>query len=123
MSSNPSGHDQPRARPERHHGGDRREDRRHDGEGQRVHAGRQRRVALDELEVLGDEEDEAEEAEERHRDRQRTAGEARDLEDPHVEQRPLGAQLEQGERRQQDGRRGEARQRRRGPPIPIAAPR
>jgi hypothetical protein len=41
-----------------------------------VHAGRQRRVALHELEVLGDQEDEAEEAEERHRDRDRTAGEA-----------------------------------------------
>ena len=53
---------------ERHHRGDRRGDGGDDGERQRVHAGRQRRVALDELEVLGDEEDEAEEAEERHRD-------------------------------------------------------
>ena len=119
----PRRHDQPRADLERHHGGDRREDRRHDREGQRVHAGRQRRVALHELEVLGDQEDEAEEAEERHRDGERTAGEAGDLEDPHVEQRPLGAQLEQRERRQQDGGGGEAGQRRPATPSPTAAPR
>ena len=58
-------------------------------------AGRQRRVPLDELEVLRDEEDEPEEAEEGDRDGDRSPGEAGDPEDPHVEQRALGAQLEQ----------------------------
>ena len=41
----------------------------HDGERKGVHPGRQGRVALHELEVLGHQEDEAEQAEERHGDR------------------------------------------------------
>ena len=50
---------------------DRRRDR------QQVHAGRQRAVALEELEVLGDQEDEPEQREERDRDRAARGGEAR----------------------------------------------
>ena len=47
-------HDEPGAHLERHHRCDGRKDGGHDGEGQGMDAGRQGRIALDELEVLGD---------------------------------------------------------------------
>ena len=65
-------------------------------------ARREGRVALHELEVLGDEEDEPEEAEEGDGDGDRATGEARDPEDPDVEKRPLGAQLDQREQGQEE---------------------
>ena len=112
-------HHEARPDPQRHHGRDGGGDGGDDGKGQRVHTGRERRVALDELEVLGDQEDEPEEAEEGDRDGDRSPAEAWDGEDPHVEQGPLGPQLEQREDHQEDGGNEEAGQRARRRPAPL----
>ena len=93
--------------------GDRHRDR------ERAQAGLERRVAADELEVLGDEEDEAEEGEERGGDRRARRGEPPVAEDAHREHRVLDPQLPR--RRSptsEDGGGTEADQRRPGSSHP-----
>ena len=64
-------------------------------------AGGQRAVAADELEVLGDQENEAEQGEEGHRDRSAGCAEPHVTEEPHVEHGVRGAPLGRDERGEQ----------------------
>ena len=84
------------------------------GDRQDAHAGRQRAVAADELEVLRDQEDEAEQREERHRDRAARGGEGRRAEQAHVEHRVRPAPLDRDEDRDECGGRERSRSDRRG---------
>ena len=96
-----------------------RSDRDGDRDGQQVHAGGQRAVGPDELEVLGHQEDEAGQGEERDGDRGAGGAEAHVREQPHVEHRLAGAALADDECDQQDSGAGEPEQRRRRRPAPA----
>ena len=81
------------------------------GDGQQVHARRERVVALDELEVLGHHEDEPEQREERHRDRGAGGREARVAEQPDVEHRVPVRRSQAMKRASSDAREREAGER------------
>ncbi len=85
---------------------------------EQANAGGERAVAPDELEVLGHQEDEAEQGEERHRDRAAGRAEPQVAEEPHIEHRVRGTPLAHDERGEQDSRGGKAGQAaRRCPPV------
>jgi hypothetical protein len=77
---------------------------------EQAHPGRQGAVAADELEILGYQEDEAEQGEERHGDCAAGRAEPHVAEQPHVEHRVRGTPLARDERSEQDRRGREAGQ-------------
>jgi len=103
------GHQRARADAVGQQPGDRRHDHRHAGPGQRPQPGLERRIALDGLEELGQQEDRAEDAE-RHRERDAVRGrELARAEEAQRQHRRLRAQLPGDERGQQHSARGDRR--------------
>ena len=95
-------HQRARAEPVGQHAGDRGDEHRHAGPGQRPQARLERRVALDGLEELGEQEDRPEHPE-RHREADAVRGRERALpEEPHRQHRRGRAQLPGDERDEQD---------------------
>ena len=93
MVSSPTVDHELGAEPVHQDDGHRRQRTGHQRERQGRDAGPQGRVAAHDLEVLGDHEDEPEQAEERQRDRPARRRETRVAEQPHVQQRVAPAQL------------------------------
>ena len=105
----PGGDDRLRAEPFRQLGAEWRCHAGEQGERHGAHTGLERAVAADELEVLGDHEDEAEQREEGERHRDAARGEAHVGEHRDVEHRVVTASLPTDERGQQRGRKDEGR--------------
>ena len=115
------GHERPRADPVRQAPGDRPDDDDHDGRGQEAHAGLQRRVALDVLQVQGEEEEHRQ-----HREGHDEGHEVRAQERPGAEEREVdhrlgAAALDEHEAHEPDGGDGEEGDDAAGAPAPGVA--
>ena len=116
------GHQRPRADPVRQAPGDRPDDDDHDGRGQEAHAGLQRRVALDVLQVQGEEEEHRQ-----HREGDDEGDEVRAQERPRAEEREVdhrlgAAALDEHEARRAPTAATARRARMRPEPQPQALP-
>ena len=118
-TAEPGGDDGPGPRPPNQPGCGVGHHQQDDGEGDAAQAGAERVVAEHELQVLGLEEDDAEEAEVQRGDGQAGRGEPRVGEQPQVEHRRPAAQLDLDEQREHGQRHGEGAEHDRAGPAPA----